>query len=172
MKIVDMLKITLDINWWEGYANDPILVVEVGSLPIIRYEALPYEAASGDIQVLYLAKKGPLYVWFLDTGWEGGYYGRELTMPMIDGTTRTIKGPGSSRAAVVNNVLEQNGRSDRVMDISNDAGFRGIDPKWAIDHMPTGTYLKKVVDEPISVPISGGGHYMSAPEIRWIPAKH
>jgi len=93
------MKITKpEIDWMEGWANDPKLKFTVDKMP-------------ANDEYVY-TKKGNLYFALHECGLasyfahspgnESGYGGREFTLQMADGTAKTIKGPWSSRCSVMN----------------------------------------------------------------------
>ena len=93
-----------EINWYEGYANDPNFIMHVDSMPdndefIFEAKELTPE------RTLYFAEheSGLVRFYCHDTRNESGYGGSSVTLNMKDGSTKTIKGPWSSRSGAMNN---------------------------------------------------------------------
>lgn len=98
MHVLDMA-----IDWNHGYANDPVLCLQVDR--IFYREEFVYEEKDGIYygvrgeQASFFAWKGP--------GNEGGFGGEDYILTMKDGTTATLKGPWSSRSSVINHHFEE-----------------------------------------------------------------
>lgn len=98
MHVLDMA-----IDWNHGYANDPVLCLQVDR--IFYREEFTYELKNGiyygvrNDQASFFAWQGP--------GNEGGFGGEEYTLTMGDGTTVTLKGPWSSRSSVINHLFKE-----------------------------------------------------------------
>ena len=89
-----------EVNWMEGWANPPKLVVHMDDYPdagrFIFEERngcyFAVDQASGVVRFFYYAQPGR------------GYGGRDFTLRMKDGSERTLSGPWSSRCACMNEV--------------------------------------------------------------------
>jgi len=87
----------IQIDWHEGYANMPDLLVHEHLVPFAEFVFeqrgdLYYACDERTGQVKYFSYNGP----------GGGYGGHKFTINMKDGTTKTLIGPWSSRASVMN----------------------------------------------------------------------
>ena len=90
--------INAQVDWKEGYANDPKLQVLVDEIP--DRSELRFQHEDG----LWVAIQDgfvEFFAWSGD-GNDGGYSGRCYDITMRDGTEVTLKGPWSSRAGCVN----------------------------------------------------------------------
>ena len=93
-----MKPISCSVEWYEKYANDPILQIVVDEIP--SREDLRYQHkrslwfAEKDGYVSFFCWKGP--------GDDGGYYGSKYTIILEDGSTVTLLGPWSSNSAAMN----------------------------------------------------------------------
>lgn len=91
--------ISAQVDWKEGYANDPKLQVLVDEIPgrsELRFEH------EDDLWVAIEDGYVEYFAWSGD-GNDGGYSGRCFEITTVDGDQVTLKGPWSSRAGCVNN---------------------------------------------------------------------
>ena len=86
------------VDWKEGYANDPKLQVLVDEIP--SRDELRFKHENG----LWVAIENSYVEYFAwsGDGNDGGYSGRCFEITTIDGEQVTLKGPWSSRAGCVN----------------------------------------------------------------------
>jgi len=102
MKILDA-----KVDWFEGYLNEPQLMLLVDNIPDVKemvYEKIPYMG-----QYLYVAEKDGFVNFFIWSGKgnDGGYGGAELTVKVKDDKgvhEELVRGPWSSRSGIVNQV--------------------------------------------------------------------
>lgn len=83
------------VNMYEGYANDAkyeIWVEDMPELSDLRYEQRGH---------LYFAEKDGLVSFYAYSGPGDGYGGRAFPITLVDGTEVVLKGPWSSRPAVM-----------------------------------------------------------------------
>lgn len=84
------------VEWHEQFINYPNLVLEVDALPDL--DTMVYTERNG---IYYAERQGyATYLYYVQPG--EGYGGRKFTLKMKGGTTKTLVGPWSSRAACVN----------------------------------------------------------------------
>jgi hypothetical protein len=95
MKILD-----LKINWYHGFANKPAIYLLVEDKPDPR--EMRYEHHSG----LYFAEKDGYALFFSYERPGEGYGGSRFYITLKDGTEKTLIGPWSSRASVMNAYFE------------------------------------------------------------------
>jgi len=93
-----MKPISCSVEWYEKWANDPILQIVVDEIP--NREDLRYKHK----QTLWFAEKDGYVSFFY---WEGpnnngGYYGSNYKITLEDESTVTLLGPWSSNSAAVN----------------------------------------------------------------------
>lgn len=110
----------VEINWYEGFANDPIFVLTVDEIPSqddIVFDTLPHSEGC-----LYWGQTDDGYVSFLSHNFKNdrGYGGAVFKLRTAEGVVE-IKGPWSSRSGVMNQyfptcveVLLKTARSGRL----------------------------------------------------------
>ena len=82
------------IDWYEGWANYPKLVVGIDRKPVWKYICR---------NNMYFAQDDFVFNFFYHHQHnQEGYGGRIFDLDMVDGTKASIKGPWSSRAEVMN----------------------------------------------------------------------
>jgi len=87
------------VDWMKDWDNHPNLVVLVDKMP--KAEDLSFNQHGG---MYWSIKDGyASYLYYTQPG--DGFAGRVFTLKMVDGTTKELKGPWSSRAGCVNTVL-------------------------------------------------------------------
>jgi hypothetical protein len=93
------------VDWMKDWDNHPNLVVLVDKIP--NQEELLFNEVNG---IYYSICDGyASYLYYVAPG--DGFAGRVFTLKMVDGTTRDLKGPWSSRAGCVNTTLHQHDSS-------------------------------------------------------------
>lgn len=94
-----------EVNWYEGYANDPVLVIHVDHWP--RGEEFQYQVLNRQGSNLYWAQHpdGAVSFHCHNLSNENGYGGAIFKLNMLDGSTKEIRGPWSSRSGVMNNYF-------------------------------------------------------------------
>lgn len=154
------------VDWMEGYANDPKLQVLVDEIP--DRSELRFEHEDG----LWVAIENgyvEFFAWSGD-GNDGGYSGRCFEITTVDGEEVTLKGPWSSRAGCVNKrsfgpVVDVELATDpEVLErgYTFKAGTLTLSAaKQAIDLVDEASHLERVVkfdsDEPYWVVRRNGG---------------
>lgn len=88
--------ISATVNWYKGYANSPRFDVLVDKYP--RRNELAYVNKDW----AYWAEKDGFVDYFSYSGPSSGFGGCEFELNMVDGSTKTLKGPWSSRASALN----------------------------------------------------------------------
>ena len=95
-----MKLIKAEVEWYEGFANKPRLVLIVDKMPDSM--EIEYEVKDN----LYWGEKNGIVSFFSHSPEnQRGYGGREFDLKMKDGSFVTIKGPWSSRAGAMNNYF-------------------------------------------------------------------
>lgn len=93
------------VDWMKDFDNHPNLVVLVDAIP--NSDELVYNEIKG---IYYSIKDGyASYLYYVKPG--DGFAGRVFTVKMVDGTSRDLKGPWSSRAGCVNTTLHEHDSS-------------------------------------------------------------
>jgi hypothetical protein len=82
------------IDWMQQFANPPSLYILVDKMPTVHQ----YEQRGP----LYFGENDGLVNFFAYSKPDQGYGGREFKLMMKDGSIKVLKGPWSSRAAVMN----------------------------------------------------------------------
>ena len=99
-----MKLISADINWHEGLATKPQLMLIVENLP--ENDEYIYRKLDLGGSILYWGEKDGIVQFFShDPGNQRGFGGREFTLQLANGDAKTITGPWSSRAGVMNNYF-------------------------------------------------------------------
>jgi hypothetical protein len=101
------------VDWHLEYDNHPTLTVLVDSMP--NYDTLVFNEING---IYYSIQDGyASYLYYVKPG--EGFAGRTFTLKMVDGTTRTLIGPWSSRAGCVNTTLyEHDSSKGPIVDVT------------------------------------------------------
>lgn len=87
------------VDWMKNWDNHPHLVVLVDKIP--SWDSLVFNEVDG---IYYSIIDGyASYLYYKQPG--EGFAGRVFNVKMVDGTTRELKGPWSSRAGCVNTTL-------------------------------------------------------------------
>jgi hypothetical protein len=94
-----MKPVACGVNWYEGYANEAALQIIVDEYPT----DFIFEQKGN----LYFAEKEGLAKFFYYEKPGRGYGGRTFTINMLDGSTKHLCGPWSSRAGVMNQHFTQ-----------------------------------------------------------------
>jgi len=97
MKLIDV-----EVEWYKGWANEPILRLFVDELP--KRDEYVFDEKDMMGHTLYFAEHECGTVSFMShaSNNERGYGGSVFKLKMKDGTTREVKGPWSSRAGAMN----------------------------------------------------------------------
>lgn len=92
-----------EVEWYEGYGNEPMLRITVDELP--KREDHIFDEKSIGESTLYYSQNNDGAVSFLShsPSNEGGYGGHVFELRMKDDSIRKVKGPWSSRASFMNN---------------------------------------------------------------------
>lgn len=93
-----MRYVSHSVNTHANFANRPTIELMVDALP--KLEDYRYEKR-GNLYFAELEGNVSFFSW-TGPGNEDGYGGRSFPITMIDGTAVTLKGPWSSRSAVMN----------------------------------------------------------------------
>ena len=92
-----------EINWREGWANDPSLSITATKVPDNDSYIYKEKRLGGSTIYFALHKASGLASFFVHSpNNESGFGGHEFTLQMQDGDAKTIKGPWSSRCSVMN----------------------------------------------------------------------
>jgi len=96
--------LSAEVNWWEGCLNRPTLTITVDRMPK-RNEVSHKCIDDGSAGSIYYGELDGFVSFLLhDPGNESGYSGRSFDLRMENNSIRTIKGPWSSRAGVMNRL--------------------------------------------------------------------
>jgi len=94
-----MKLISAKVDWMEGFANKPNLILTVDHIPKrdnMRFRQsgnFYYAELEGYVTFFYYERPG------------AGYGGSTFSLKMVDGTTKSLIGPWSSRAGSLNTVF-------------------------------------------------------------------
>jgi hypothetical protein len=88
MKILDA-----SVEWYNDYANNPVMRVVVDKIPELKYNKY------GN---MYFGENEGYVDFLLETNDKTGFGGRTFNLKMEDGSEVAVKGPWSSRASVCN----------------------------------------------------------------------
>jgi hypothetical protein len=98
---IEMKLLKAEVDWMQGWANSPRLIVEVDKTPVhLRYR----KKEVGGETVYFAENEGFVAYFSHDPKNERGYGGREFDITLEDGSDVTIKGPWSSRCGVMNSL--------------------------------------------------------------------
>jgi hypothetical protein len=94
-----------EVNWYEGWANDPVLVIHVDNWP--RGDEFKYQVLNRQGSDLYWAHHpdGAVSFHCHNRSNQNGYGGAIFELNMLDGSSKKIRGPWSSRSGVMNNYF-------------------------------------------------------------------
>ena len=98
-----MIPLQCAVNWYDDCSNYPVLEIMVDQIPFL--ESMRFEHRHFDTQRdLWFAHKDGYVKFFAWSGPEneGGYYGAEFLITLVDGSNVVLKGPWSSRTGIMN----------------------------------------------------------------------
>ena len=151
-----MKPIACSVNWYEGYANDPVLQIVVDKIP--NSEEFRYERKDG----LWFAEKSG-YVRFFSwhgPGNEEGYGNRCFHIKTKDEEEVILRGPWSSRSGVMNKYFLPQSLDVSVKTEDN------VNTCWCSGHVALMVALEaiKLCEEPIELIVKEShGEYIFVP---------
>ena len=117
-----------EINWMEGWANDPSLSITATGVP----KNDDYIYTQKDNLYFALHESGCASFFAHSPGNQTGFGGREFTLQMQDGDAKTIKGPWSSRCSVMNMYFPHTFE----VTINGCSGYLDVDTaRWLVEHL-------------------------------------
>lgn len=134
------------VNMYEGFANDAKYEIRVDTLP--ELSDLRYEKR-GD---LYFAEKDGYVSFYAYSGPGEGYAGRHFPITLVDGTEVVLKGPWSSRPAVMLTA----GFPECVDVIINDIYSAHVTREWLTSNGLETVGVETGWGETVFVPSKGG----------------
>ena len=148
----------VDVEWYEGCANDPKFIVHVDKLP--ETEELEYELYEYNGKHFLVGEKDGFVSYFChspDPKHNDGGFGGAVFEVTVKGKGKVrYVGPWSSRAGVVNKILRHRAPPMQVVDVFYyekegdypDLGFAGaITLDTLVKHLPENLSFKRIVDE-------------------------
>lgn len=153
-----MKPVACSVNWYEGYANDPVLQIVVDRIP--NAEEFRYDHKDG----LWFAEKEG-YVRFFSwngPGNEEGYGNRCFPIKTKDGEEVVLRGPWSSRSGVMNKYF-----NPQSLDVSVKTEDSPYETLWYSGHVTLLFALEaiKLCEEPIELVVKEShGEYIFVPK--------
>lgn len=92
----------IKVDWMAGCANMPMIEVHLSKAPPGIDEIPHKQKTNSDGSVLYYGQKEGFVSYFCENSNKEGFGGRSFDILMEDGSIKTLVGPWSSRASVMN----------------------------------------------------------------------
>lgn len=92
----------IKVDWSAGWANMPTVMVHLSKAPPGIYEIPHKQKINSDGSALYYGQKEGFVSYFCEDNDKSGFAGRSFDILMEDGSIKTLVGPWSSRASVMN----------------------------------------------------------------------